>query len=71
MHMKELEEVREAAGLLTFVIPAQPPYGIGASAPFAISADVPEKFTPLGSGFRRNDARDAIFVVCLIPQTKN
>jgi len=34
-------------------------------------ANVEEKLPSLGSGFRRNDARDAIFVVCLITKTKN
>ena len=30
----------------------------------------PQRSLPLGSGFRRNDTRDVIFVVYLIPKTK-
>ena len=33
-------------------------------------ANVAENLTYLGSGFRRNDARGAIFVVCLIFKDK-
>ena len=37
---------------------------------FVYRANVGEKRTPLGSGFRRNDARHASIVVCLIPKTE-
>ena len=37
----------------------------------ATKAKVAEKLTSLGPGFRRNDARDAVFVVRGISKTKN
>ena len=46
-------------------------YGAGRNpgAPFVKEGKVVRKLTSLGSGFRRNDARCAIFVVCIIPET--
>ena len=64
------EVVREAARRLNLVIPALPPKG-NPSALFVTRAKVADKLTYLGSGFRRNDARDAIFEVRLIPKRKN
>ncbi len=49
----------------------KPPDGIGAGPPFVTRAIVAEKLASLGSGFRRNDARDVIFAVGIIPKTRN
>ena len=66
--LRDSEVVKKAVRLLSLVIPAQA--GIQAR-PSSQGGNVAEKLTSLGSGFRRNDAQDAIFLLSLIPKTKN